>query len=265
MVPCGIASGCEFFARQFRLHFLSVQQLVECLMSLLLKCLIVFVLSSLVICLEFGQSSIMSHLRSQSLDSMAGLLEQPIPTFRGGSVGTASPIKTVGCLQHKLDQMFANKSLNKKERKNAINKLLEAVDLDRHDIRKYAFFDEKVPYTRNLISCDGENYSLLMLCWTPGRESRIHDHPCDGCYVKVLRGSIKETRYSVNPRTDAITPSSEIIATAGSITFMNDDIGLHKIGNPSKELGAVSLHLYTPPFKTCKVSNDCWAFILTSC
>jgi hypothetical protein len=35
--------------------------------------------------------------------------------------------------------------------------------------------------------------------------------------------------------------------------MMNNDIGLHKIGNPNKEAGAVSLHFYTPPFKTCKV------------
>eukprot|EP00597_Dinobryon_sp_UTEXLB2267_P000752 CAMPEP_0170072226 /NCGR_PEP_ID=MMETSP0019_2-20121128/9924_1 /TAXON_ID=98059 /ORGANISM="Dinobryon sp., Strain UTEXLB2267" /LENGTH=89 /DNA_ID=CAMNT_0010281105 /DNA_START=397 /DNA_END=666 /DNA_ORIENTATION=+ len=34
---------------------------------------------------------------------------------------------------------------------------------------------------------------------------------------------------------------------------MADDIGLHKIGNPNKDIGAVTLHLYTPPFSVCKV------------
>ena len=34
---------------------------------------------------------------------------------------------------------------------------------------------------------------------------------------------------------------------------MSDDIGLHKINNPNKEYGAVSMHLYCPPFQSCKV------------
>ena len=37
--------------------------------------------------------------------------------------------------------------------------------------------------------------------------------------------------------------------------MMNDDIGLHKIGNALKRMGAISLHLYTPPFDACKVNQ----------
>jgi cysteine dioxygenase len=32
---------------------------------------------------------------------------------------------------------------------------------------------------------------------------------------------------------------------------MHDKIGLHRIANPSDK-GAVTLHLYSPPFSTCK-------------
>jgi Cysteine dioxygenase type I len=42
----------------------------------------------------------------------------------------------------------------------------------------------------------------------------------------------------------------------GQITYMNDDIGLHKVGNPNKDVGSVTLHLYTPPFGSCKVWRD---------
>ena len=34
---------------------------------------------------------------------------------------------------------------------------------------------------------------------------------------------------------------------------MDDSLGYHKIGNPYKDTGAVSLHLYTPPYHSCKV------------
>ena len=44
----------------------------------------------------------------------------------------------------------------------------------------YAFWDADKLYTRNLVSTDGESYTLLLLCWNPGKESPIHDHPCDG-------------------------------------------------------------------------------------
>jgi hypothetical protein len=38
--------------------------------------------------------------------------------------------------------------------------------------------------------------------------------------------------------------------------MMNDDIGLHKVGNGLKDSGSISLHLYTPPFASCKVWDD---------
>jgi cysteine dioxygenase len=31
-----------------------------------------------------------------------------------------------------------------------------------------------------------------------------------------------------------------------------DRIGLHRVGNQSNKKGAVSLHLYTPPFSMCR-------------
>lgn len=61
--------------------------------------------------------------------------------------------------------------------------------------RRYALFDSTRHYTRNLIATDNKTFTLLLLCWNPGRESPIHDHPCDGCWLKVLEGSVRECRY----------------------------------------------------------------------
>ena len=36
------------------------------------------------------------------------------------------------------------------------------------------------------------------------------------------------------------------------VGYIRDDMGLHKVSNRGHE-GAISLHLYTPPFKLCKV------------
>jgi hypothetical protein len=115
------------------------------------------------------------------------------------------------------------------------------------------FWDTDKAYSRNLVATDGKHYSLLLLCWKPGRESAIHDHPCDGCFVKTLRGCIRETRYHCNATTNEITQGVTKFYCEDQVSFMNDEIGLHKIGNPNDITGAVSLHLYTPPFRSCKV------------
>ena len=138
---------------------------------------------------------------------------------------------------------------------------------------RYAHFDPALPYTRNLIATDDETFTLLLLCWNPGCESKIHDHPCDGCWLQVLKGEVNECRYKY-PSQDTSTvmgneEMGEITTRAngsdhlrcvadetfveGQVAFIKDSIGLHKVGNPSTVTPAVTLHLYSPPFKNCRV------------
>jgi cysteine dioxygenase len=131
-------------------------------------------------------------------------------------------------------------------------------------VNKYTFWDGEKPYTRNLVHTDNENYTLLMLCWNGGRESSIHNHPCEGCFIKTIRGCIRETRYEVHEETNEIRRSQVKFFNEGQVSFMHDSIGLHKIGNPNKDTGSVTLHLYTPPFKSCRVWNDCGPEIAVS-
>lgn len=49
---------------------------------------------------------------------------------------------------------------------------------------------------------------------------------------------------------------SYIIKKILTFFFYIDNIGLHRISNPSEHLGAVSLHLYTPPYKMCKTFEE---------
>lgn len=141
------------------------------------------------------------------------------------------------------------------ETKCALMKILSKVDFRTEELNKYTYWDKERPYTRNLICTDNKNYTLLLLCWNSQRESKIHNHPCDGCYVKCVRGMLRETRYTCNAYDNTITKSSVKFYSEGQVSYMCDEMGLHKIGNSDTSSGAVSLHLYTPPFKTCK----CWA------
>lgn len=67
--------------------------------------------------------------------------------------------------------------------------------LDPEDYERFAHFNPSKNYTRNLIATDDERFTLLLLCWNPNKASPIHDHPCDGCWMRVVCGKVQECRY----------------------------------------------------------------------
>mmetsp|Transcript_37693 Transcript_37693/g.67884 ORF Transcript_37693/g.67884 Transcript_37693/m.67884 type:complete len:256 (-) Transcript_37693:204-971(-) len=137
-----------------------------------------------------------------------------------------------------------------------VNALFSRLDLSLGEWKKYALFDSMKNYTRNLIATDNETFTLLLLCWNPNKESPIHDHPCDGCWLRVCQGKIQETRYEINNETDKMDVTSDEVFGDDAPAFINDSMGYHKVGNPSKSAPAVTLHLYCPPFSQCKIWLD---------
>jgi len=126
--------------------------------------------------------------------------------------------------------------------------LMEDYASSESDWSKYAFIDPSRGYTRNLVDEGNGKSNLLVLVWTPGKGSPVHDHADAHCLMKVLKGTLQETRYDF-PR-NAASPPQVIKETAyhqDQVTYMADELGLHKISNPDLENMAVSLHLYTPP------------------
>lgn len=163
-----------------------------------------------------------------------------------------SQIENIKSLVNNLKCLFSQ-NLPYSEVKVAIENILHRVDLTTTETNKFTFFDNDKPYTRNLISTDGKHYTLLLLCWGPGKSSKIHNHPCDGCFIKTISGCIKETRYVAVESNDEIQQSGTKFYCEGQVSYMTDELGLHKISNPNHNVGAVTLHLYTPPFNSCKV------------
>ncbi|PRT54994.1 Cysteine dioxygenase [Wickerhamiella sorbophila] len=113
---------------------------------------------------------------------------------------------------------------------------------------KYAFVDNSYDYTRNLIDDINHKANLLILVWTPGRGSDIHDHANAHCVVKMLSGTLRETLYdmpdSSNPQHLQVTRVTDL--HRDQVSYMSDKLGLHRMENPGS-VPAISLHLYTPP------------------
>ncbi|KAK4634181.1 Cysteine dioxygenase [Fulvia fulva] len=157
---------------------------------------------------------------------------------------------------------------------------------------KYAFRRGDMNYTRNLVdNCNGKS-NLLVLVWTPGKGSPIHDHANAHCVMKILKGSLTETIYGwpcqrpdspadCATALDSVYPTTKHTCSAGQggrrpselhikrtttygeneVTYMSDQLGLHRISNQSDDPDdyAVSLHLYTPPNAAkhgCHIFNE---------
>jgi cysteine dioxygenase len=148
--------------------------------------------------------------------------------------------------------------------------------MDAEDWERYALEDPTKNYTRNLVASDGTSYTLLVLVWTPGKSSHVHDHPCDGCWMRVLKGVVRERRYRPSHRENLICcggkqeeedrddggPRLECFQDGiyreedKTVVFIEDFLGFHKVENPSSTEPAVTLHLYSPPFDRCRVWID---------
>ena len=67
--------------------------------------------------------------------------------------------------------------------------------------------------------------------------------------MKVLQGSLVETRYAAPVEqagdekvSQPLNITKESTYTRGKVAYMSDDLGLHRISNPSNDEVAVSLH-----------------------
>ncbi len=112
------------------------------------------------------------------------------------------------------------------------------------DWQTHVSFCEK-RYKRTLVYKD-DDIEVLIICWNVNQHSGIHDHPENGCIVKVLDGSLQELVYM---RTDNGIGTMELAKTntmdKNDVSYQRGSDGLHDIVNGS--VVAVSLHVYSPP------------------
>ncbi|XP_054167209.1 cysteine dioxygenase type 1-like [Oppia nitens] len=162
-----------------------------------------------------------------------------------------------------------------------VHNLLMSYKSNPQEWRKYAHFD-KNRYTRNLVDKGNGKYNLMLLCWSEGQSSSIHDHSDSHCFMKMLSGSLHEIRYEWPENTtndsDTTTTSSnnntivmnnnsgddsyemkvleENILKTNGVAYINDSIGLHRVENRSHTGPAVSMHLYIPPYSKCQTFDE---------
>ena len=109
-----------------------------------------------------------------------------------------------------------------------------------NDWRKYANFYNET-YMRNLIYRD-KKLEILLICWLPGQQTKIHNHPKNGCLMKILDGNIKEITYD-QYNSKILTSNTLPLDYVG---YIDNSKCVHKMINHTDNK-CVSLHIYSPP------------------
>ncbi|XP_061726292.1 cysteine dioxygenase type 1 [Cydia pomonella] len=187
-------------------------------------------------------------------------------------------------LVEELHDIFSRDHVNVQD----VQKLMLGYKSNPKDWKKYAKFD-RFRYTRNLVDAGNGAFNIMILCWGAGHASPIHDHADSHCFMKILSGNLEEVRYDwpehVQPEVlkklknksccdkmedqDGCLCEEDGVYDAGDmkeigrarlslndVCYINDALGLHRVENPSHADSAVSLHLYCPPFDTCRVFDS---------
>ena len=79
------------------------------------------------------------------------------------------------------------------------------------------------------------------ITWNKNQETKIHNHAKNGCFLKILEGSLVENVFNF----DNLNKSGTKILRKGDISYMDDSIGLHSVKNLDDI--SVSIHIYSPP------------------
>lgn len=132
--------------------------------------------------------------------------------------------------------------------KNIFEDYLKYIEkYDSKDWKKFVCVNNK-SYTRVLVYRN-ESIEIYIITWSCNQSAKIHDHSQNGCYLKMLQGSLEEDIYD-----NKLNLLSTNIIKEGDISFMNNNIGFHSINNKSSGI-SVSLHVYSPPNHKTKYFN----------
>lgn len=132
-----------------------------------------------------------------------------------------------------------NSQLKNEQKLKSLKNILE--EYEGIDWKHYVSFNDD-KYTRNTVFRN-DDIELIIISWNNNQISGIHDHPENGCLMKILQGELYEHNYEINE--NEVNLVNVRSCKEGSIGYQEGAFGLHDIVN--KDNKTVSLHIYSPP------------------
>lgn len=137
-------------------------------------------------------------------------------------------------LKNELIDIFKmNKDKYFENVKNALSKY------NGNDWKKYIKINKK-SYNRYLYysSCE---FDLIIITWSSGNKCKVHNHPENGCFVRIMDGNISEEHYD----TKTLKKTEENKYAKNDIMYIDDTINYHRMCNNNNQ-PCITLHIYSP-------------------
>lgn len=153
-------------------------------------------------------------------------------------------------LIERLHELFATDRVNIED----VKAVMENYQSNEDDWESFSQYDHH-RYTRNLVDEGNGRFNLMVLAWGESQGSSIHSHSDAHCFMKILDGSLRETLFAWPSESEKRREMTQIGANdydRDQVAYINDSKGLHRVENVSHTDFACSLHLYSPPFGSCK-------------
>ena len=94
-------------------------------------------------------------------------------------------------------------------------------------------------YTKNLLY-RSDLFEIYVICWNPNKNTPIHNHPENGCLMKILNGVLVEYEYNKQ-----LNLTKKNIILEDDVKYIDNVIGYHQIFNDSKE-NYINTYLFAP-------------------
>jgi len=85
------------------------------------------------------------------------------------------------------------------------------------------------------------DFDVVLIGWSPGQRSPIHNHPSNGCLVYPILGALYEERFC-----EELNLKGSATLDVGKYCYIDNGICIHQLGNASSTEKAISLHIYSP-------------------
>ena len=115
--------------------------------------------------------------------------------------------------------------------------------LDHSNFCSFNLFDKKNVYK-------DENIDIFIISWSHEYVNNIHNHPENGCWLKVMNGLMYEHLYNKD-----FEFQEERKIEKNQISYIDNNIGYHGMVNKNFNK-AVTLNVYSPP----NFKNRYWLF-----
>ncbi len=134
---------------------------------------------------------------------------------------------------------MCNKNINLKKYKDISLMKDLLLKYNTNDYLKYSNLKDNT-YTKQLL-LQNKILEIYLLSWSPKSYTQIHKHALNGCYMKMLDGSLTEYKYDKQ-----IKLAKKKTHKKNDVSYINNSMHLHKIKN-NTDKPAFTLHIYSPP------------------